>query len=57
MELQLHQHFDTHIDPSSRLHKAKNHILYWIGTAKTMVQKKTPKSAETRDRHVWTIPF
>ena len=42
-ESQLHQHFDTHIDASCSLHKATNHILYWIGTAiaKMMVPKKT----------------
>ena len=42
MGLQLHQHYiDTHMDPSCGLHKATNHILYWIGTTKTMVPKKT----------------
>ena len=40
MESQLHQHFDTHTDPFYGLHKARNHILYWIGIAKTMVPKK-----------------
>ena len=35
--------------------KATSHVLHWIGTAKTMVQKR-PKSAETRDRCVWTRP-
>ena len=40
MELHPHQHFDTHIDPSCSLHKATDHILYRIGTAKTMVPKK-----------------
>ena len=43
MELQLHDHFDTHIDPSCRAHEATNHILYHLGTAKTMVPKKTQK--------------
>ena len=42
MEIQLHPHFDTCVDPSCSLHKATNHILYWIGTAKMMV----PKSQE-----------
>ena len=47
MELQVHQHFATHIDPSCSLSKATNHILYWIGTAKTMVPKKTQKCGNT----------
>ena len=35
MEIQRHQHFDTHIDPFCSRHKATdNHILDWIGTAK-----------------------
>ena len=49
--LQLQQHFDAHIDPSCSLHKTTNHVLYWIGTAKTMLPKK---SAGTRGRRVWT---
>ena len=41
---QPHQHFDTHIDPFCSRHKATdNRILDWIGTAKTMVPKKTQK--------------
>ena len=47
MELQLCQHFVTHIDPSCSLHTATNHILYWIGTATTMVPKKTRKCGNT----------
>jgi hypothetical protein len=48
MELQLHHHFATHIDPSCSLHQATNHILYWIGTATTMVPKnKTQKCGNT----------
>ena len=43
MELHLHHHFDTYIDHSCSLHKATNHILHWIGTAKTMVSKKVQK--------------
>ena len=39
MELHLHLPFDTDIDPFCNLHKATNCMLYWIGTAKTMVQK------------------
>ena len=45
----------THIDPSCSLHKAKKHILYWIGTAKTMVPKKV-KTCGNRGRRVWTGP-
>jgi hypothetical protein len=47
MELQLHQHFDTHIDHSCGLHKATDHVLYWIRIAKTMVPKKTQKCRNT----------
>ena len=48
MGLQLHQHYiDTHMDPSCGLHKATNHILYWIGTTKTMVPKKIEKGGKT----------
>ena len=32
--LQLHQHSDTHVDPSCSLQNATNHILCWIGTEK-----------------------
>ena len=39
VELQLC--YATHIDPSRSLHKATNHILYSIRTAKTMVPKQT----------------
>ena len=48
MESQPHQHFDTRVDPSCSLHKATNRVLYWIGTAKTMVPKKTQKCQNTR---------
>ena len=54
MELQLHQHFDTHIDPSCSLHKATNRIPYWIRTAETMIPKRCT-SAGKRGRRVWTI--
>ena len=47
MELQVHQHFATHIDPSCSLHKATNYILYWIGTSKMMVPKKIQKCGNT----------
>ena len=47
MGLQLRQHFHTHIDPSCSLHKATNHILHWIGSAKTMVPKKGQKCGST----------
>ena len=47
MKLQLHQHFDIHIDPSRSLHKATNHILYWIGIAKTM--PPPPKAQKCRN--------
>ena len=47
MELQRHQHFATPVDPSCGLHKATNHIVYWIGTAKTLVPKKTQKCGNT----------
>ena len=47
MELHLHPHFDTHMDPSCGLHKATNHILYWIGTAKPMVPKKGQQCGNT----------
>ena len=43
VELQLHQHFDIHIDHSCSLHKATNHISYWIGTEKNDGSKKGPK--------------
>ena len=41
MELQLHQHFDTHIDPCCSLPKATNHNLYW--DRKNDGSKKHPK--------------
>ena len=47
MELHLHRHFATHMDPSCGLRTAANHILYWIGTAKTMVPKKAQKCGNT----------
>ena len=47
MGLDPHPHFDTHMDPSCGLHKATNHILYWIGTAKPMVPKKGQKFGNT----------
>ena len=51
LEMQQHQHLDTHIDPSRGLYNAENHILYWIGTVKNDGSKtKTPKSARTRGR-------
>ena len=45
MELQLHQHFDTHMDPSCSLHKATNHILYSLldWNRKNNGSKKAPK--------------
>ena len=43
MKLQLHQHFDAHVDPSRSLLKATNHIPHRFGTAKTMVPKKAQK--------------
>ena len=55
MELQPHQHFATHMDPSCSPHNATHHILCWIGTEDRWFQKR-PKSAETRDRRVWTSP-
>ena len=57
-ELQLHQQFAPHTDLSCSLHKATNHILYWIGSAKTMVPKKAQKcrNTGTRGRRVWTSP-
>ena len=48
MEVQLHQLFATHMDPSCSPHKATNHILYWIANPKTMVPKKTQKCGNTR---------
>ena len=48
-ELQLHRHFDVHVDPSCSLHKATNHILYWIGTAETIVPKKAQKCGRKPD--------
>ena len=48
VKVQLHQHFDTHIDPSCSLHQATNHVLDWIGTAKTMVPKRGPKVRKHR---------
>ena len=47
MEVKLHQHFAIHMDPSCSPHKVMNHILYRIGTAKTMVPKKTQKCGNT----------
>ena len=47
MELQLHQHFATHIDRSCSLHKDTNHMLYWVGTAKMRVPKNTQKCGNT----------
>ena len=47
MELRLHQHFATHSDRSYGLHKATNHILHRIRTAKTMVPKKAQKCRNT----------
>ena len=50
MELQLHQHFDTHMDPSCSLHKSyKSHSL--LGWNR---KNNGSKSAETRGRRVWT---
>ena len=40
MQVQLHKPFDANIDPSCSLHKATDHLLYWIGTAKTEVPEK-----------------
>jgi hypothetical protein len=55
--MELHQHFDTHIDPSCSLQKTTNHILNWIRTAKKIgSKKKTPKIAETQGCRVWTSP-
>ena len=55
MYRQLHHHFATHIDPSSSLHKATNHILFWIATAWLKLWfQQGPKSAETQGRRVWT---
>ena len=48
MELQLHQHFDTHMDPSCSLHKrCKPHsLLDW--NHKTGGSKKGPKVRKHR---------
>ena len=43
------------LTPSCSLHNAANHVLFWIGTAKAMVPKKTQKCGN-RGRRVWTSP-
>ena len=49
MELQPHTNtLPPPIDPSCSLHNAAHHLLDWIGTPKTMVQKKVQKCGNTR---------
>ena len=54
MELHLHQHFDTHIEPSCSLHKDANHILCWIWP-KMMIPKEAHKCGNTRLRLLDTM--